>query len=96
MYSYSVSTSNLLAVSLDDVAILQIQVLWRVVRGNSGPVDQESQRFHRLTLSLAKSFHQSLHRSGFFDLEEDLGSPITDLQVDVGIVWLFFFRLFGH
>lgn len=96
VYSYLQSTSNLFSVSFDHIAILQIQIFRGVIWRHTSPINQESQRFHRLTLSLTESLHQSLHGRGFLDFEENFRSSITDLQVDVCVIWLFFLWLFRH
>lgn len=96
VYFYSQSTAHLLSVSFNDVTVLQVQIFRSVVWRHTGAVNQESQRFHRLPLSLAKGLHQSLHGRCFFDFEKNLGGAIADFQVDVRIVGLFFLWLFGH
>lgn len=93
----SVSPTNLLAVGLDDVVVLHVEVVRGLVGLDADTVVEEAERVHLLALALGEGLHEPSERRGALDLEEDLGRAVGDLQVqvclglDVGLdVWLDF------
>lgn len=69
--------------SLDCVAVLNLQSLGGVGIGDTLAVVQKSQRRLLLALSLAKGVNQLLELCGLLDLEENLRRRVGHLDVDV-------------
>lgn len=88
-------STNLFSVSFNNVTFFHFQTLWSVFRLNTLSLVQESQGVWLTTLSLTEGFHESLQLGDLFDLEENFGATVGDLQVNMGgicCLWLWFFR----
>lgn len=81
------ASTSLLSVSLNNVTVFQVHLLGSGVWVDTRTVNQKSDGVRRSSLSLTEGIHQSLHWGSPLDLEEDLASAVTDLQVDVGVGW---------